>query len=1154
MKKRRFVALIALAMKISITPFLVLVFAFSSSAKEVSGQLMLDRPISMSVEKAKLKAVLREIQQLAEVKFVFSSIIIDANRKISFTVQDKKVGELLNEIFKPLNISYRVIDDQIILFDGSIVSPDLKGIPVHGKISDDSGSPLSGATVQVKGTRVSTITDQKGVFVLDDVDPDAVLVVSYVGFLSKEIPVSNRSEINGSLQETTSSLNQVVVIGYGTAKKKDVVGSLDIVAAKDAGSTTSTNPSELLIGKAAGVQVVQANGVPGADAQIIVRGTGSFTGVEPLYVIDGIQADKNLFNAISGQDIENITILKDASSTAIYGSAAANGVVIISTRKGRPGPPKISFTTQWGVAKAWKQLNLLNASQYVDLLKDFAATSNLPLPAKFSGPTVLVDSNNWQSQIFRQALVSENDINISGGSEKVVYNFSLGYVNQQAIVQNLTNRRLNARFGLDETIGRFHLGQSLAIRYTKTTGANGAGGGPYSNIGDAIGYAPYKPVHDPSIPGGYSIVSNIEDFSNVANPLQAVNLTHSVNSEFVFFPQAFAEVNLIRGLKFRSQFSAEIGGGKNTVYQEPYVASNYLAQIRYGLLGYNDYSFYTFENYFSYNRSFGKHNISATIGNSYLDPGKSANVQGTGTNIANDNIQNISVAQTLAVSGVGYGYARSSVLSYFGRLVYSYDDKYILSASLRRDGASNFGIDNQFGYFPGVGFAWRFIDERFMKTVPLITDGKLRIGWGRTGNNNIPTTGITSVLTYSGSPSGNLVYSLGSGENYIPGTSIATLANPEIQWETTNQTDIGIDLGFLNNRLTLSADWYDRKSSGLLVSIPLPASVGADLTGANPIKYENAADAENKGFEITLAYHNNISRDLKFNVSGNIGYNKNNVISLGSQFTAPIKAGSIQQLSTFTITKAGSPIGSFFGYEVDHVAKDQNEIDALNAEAVHKTGNPAAVYQSGLLPGDFIFKDLNGSGMISDSDQAILGNPIPKFVYGFSAGLSYRDFDLNVVFSGVAGLKLLNAMKFVTINESTGHNATTGILNRWKQPGDVATLPRAGQDVTSNGNLRASDWWLENGNYLRLRNITLGYTLPQRMINGIGGHVFTRIRIYIAAQNLLTFTKYSGYDPEISTQGGLNTTTNPPYIFTRGIDDGQLPQPRTLMAGLQVGF
>lgn len=1036
-----------------------------------------------------------------------------------------------------------------------------KRTQVTGIVKTESGTALANVSVMVKNAKTNfsagTTTDSSGVFSFSKLPPggDYTFTFSSVGFETQKLsgytlqPDAAFTLVT-RLRLSEKSLDDVIVIGYGTAKRKDVVGSLDVVSVKEAGSTSSTNPSELLIGKAAGVQVVQANGVPGADAQIIIRGTGSFTGVDPLYIIDGIQADKNLFNAISAQDIENITILKDASSTAIYGSAAANGVVMITTRRGRPGPPKISITSQWGEARAWKQLHLLDAAQYVELLQDFAATSNTTLPAKFSTPSVLVDSNNWQSRIFRQAPVSENDINISGGSDKVLYTFSVGYINQESIVRALTFKRLNTRMGLDENLGRVHLGQSVAIRYTNTVGQNPNTGGPYANITDGIGYAPYKPVYDPSVLGGYSIVSNIADFSNVNNPLQAVNLIHNVQTEFVVLPQIFGEVSIINGLKFRTQFSAEIGGGKNTLYQFPYTASNNLGEPREASLGYNDYSFYTLENYFSYNKTFGKHNISATVGNSYLDPGKSSSTTDLGTDIPNDNIQNISVAQTLAVTGASYGYARASVISYFGRLVYAYDNKYILSGSLREDGASNFGTNNQFGYFPGVGFAWRFIDEGFMRNLPFIDDGKLRIGWGRTGNNNIPTTGVTSVLTFSGNPNGNLVYSLGSNKTYVAGTTIASLANPNIKWETTDQTDIGLDLAFFNKQLNVTLDWYDRKSSGLLVSIPLPASVGADLTGAQPVEIENAANAENKGFEFSAGYRYNIGRDLTLNINANIGFNKNRVISLGSQFAAPIQAGVVQNLSTFTITKAGYPIGSYYGYKVDHVAKDQAEINALNAQAAQKTGNPNAVYQAGLQPGDFIYKDIRGIGQVTDSDETVLGNPIPKFVYGFSAGLTFKNFDLNLVFSGVAGLKILNSVKFFTLIEATGHNATTGILNRWRAPGDVAAEPRAGQDATASGNLAASDWWLESGAYLRIRNLTVGYTLPAKVLDGINGgqHVFSRIRFYIAAQNLLTLTGYSGYDPEISTQMGGS------YIFTRGIDDGQLPQPRTFLAGLQLGF
>jgi TonB-linked SusC/RagA family outer membrane protein len=1004
---------------------------------------------------------------------------------------------------------------------------------ITGKITDKaSGAPVPGATISVKGTGTSIATDESGAFTIE-ASPGQTLTVTAIGFAKTEIKITGAGPVYLSIDKQANKLDEVVVIGYGSMKKKDVVGAVDVVDTKEAGATTSTNPSELLIGKSPGVQVVQSSGTPGADAQIFIRGSGSFTSVEPLYIIDGVQADKNLFNGLSSQDILNITILKDAASTAIYGSSGANGVVIITTRKGRPGAPRISLTSQWGVAKAWRQLHLLNAAQYVDLLKDFAANNNTALPAKFSTPNVLVDSNNWQSEIFRGAPVSENDINISGGSEKVQYNFSLGYISQESIVRALTNNRLNARFTLDETLGRFRFGQSLAVRYTNTVGVMG-------NITDAIQYAPYKPVHDPNILGGFSIESNIEDFSNAQNPLQAESLTHPVTNEFVFFPQAYGEVSLIKGLKFRSQVLGEIGGGKFTNYLHAYTESNYLSQPREAILQYNDYSFYTLENYFSFDRSFGRHNFSATLGNSYLSPGTSSGTTVTGTNIPNDNVQNISVAQTETVTGSYYGYGRSAVISEYGRLIYSFQDRYILSGSWRRDGASNFGPNNRFGNFIGAGFAWRFIDEDFMKSVTFLSDGKLRLGYGTTGNNSIPTVGITSVLTFSGSPSGNLVYSLGTNEAFTPGTTINTLANPAIKWESTKQTDIGIDLSFLAKRLNLTVDWYNRNSSGLLVQVNQPGSTGASLSGGQPIEYSNAASAVNKGFEVMLGYQDKLAQDLTFNVSVNFAYNKNKVTSLGNQFTAPIFGGGSP---AFTRTAPGSPIGSFYGYEVDHVAKDQAEIDALNSKA------PGGVYQAGLKPGDFIFKDINHNGTITDSDQTVLGNPIPKFIYGFNAGLNYRGFDLNLVFSGLAGLKLDDGTKSITAEESTGHNSTTEILNRWRKPGDVAALPAAGQDPAAN--YVPSDWWLEKGDYLRLRNVTLGYSLPQKFLSLIGdGHVFTRIRFYLAAQNLFTFTKYKGYDPEVSA----SNSSAPDYIFSRGIDGGAVPQPRTLLGGVQIGF
>lgn len=1006
---------------------------------------------------------------------------------------------------------------------------------IRGTVTSGRATAVAGASVKIKGSNTNTTTDESGQFIINAA-PGDILVITSVGYKTQEVKVEGNGDITLQLKEDFTKMDEVVVIGYGTAKKRNVVGATSVVSVKDAGATTATNPAQLLIGKAAGVQVIQSNGTPGADAQIIIRGTGSFTSIDPLYVIDGIQGDKNLFNMLSTQDIEDITILKDASTTAIYGSAAANGVVIVTTKRAKAGAPKITVTSQWGVAKAWKQFDLLNAAQYVDLLKDFAATGNTALPAKFNTSAVLVDSNDWQKNIFRNALVSESNVNLSGGSEKVTYGLSLGYISQESIVEKFVNKRFNARFYLDEKLGRFHFGQSLAIRRTKSDGQ-------MADLGSAVTYAPYKPIYDKSIPGGYSIVTNVDDFSNAANPLQNINLEHPVSTDYIFFPQTFAEVSLIKGLRFRTQFSAEIGGSKYTNYKYPYTLANNLTSPRQAELEYGSYSYYILENYFSYDRKFGKHTVSATVGNSYIDPGETDGLTAVGSDLPNDNVQNISVAPSQTVTESYYGYARSSVISYFGRLSYNFDSKYIVTASFRRDGASNFGEHNRFGNFPGVGIAWNISEEDFMKTVSFVSNAKLRAGWGRTGNNSIPTTGITKVLTFSGSPAGNSIYSLGTGEESTNGTTINTLANPDIKWEGTDQTDIGLDISFLHNKLYMTVDLYNRKSSDLLVQVPVSGSVGASNSGGQPVKYANAATAQNKGIEFMIGYRANAGK-LSYNVSANISYNKNKVLSLGDEFLAPIKDGTING-STITYTAPGSPVGAFYGYRLDRVAKDQAEISELNAKA------PGGVFQKDLLPGDFIFKDINNDGVVTSLDQEVLGSSIPKFIYGFNAAVNYGNFDLNIVLSGIAGVQVINGFKSTTSMEVTGHNATTAILDRWRKPGDVAKLPRAGQSTSASGNLRASDWSMEDGSYTRLRNITIGYSVPQKVVNSMtGSNIFTNIRIYAAAQNLFTITKYSGYDPEVSNQEGASSQ----YIFARGIDDGALPQPRTIMAGIQLGF
>lgn len=1021
-------------------------------------------------------------------------------------------------------------------------------VQVTGTVRTDQGDLLPNASVVTLNEKTKytagVVTDSNGVFRFSGLPPEGKysFSISYMGFETQwldNVSLKSGATLTFSVRlvKMVAALNDIVVIGYGTARKKDVVGAFNIVTVKEAGAVNATNPSQLLIGKAAGVQVLQSSGGAGADAQIIIRGTGSFTDINPLYVVDGIQGTKNLFNTLNPQDIESITILKDASSTAIYGSAAANGVVIITTKKGKTGPPRVSFTSQWGVARAWKQLHLLNAAQYVDALKDLAATKNTVLPAKFNTAAVLQDSTDWQDAIFRNAMVSQNDLNISGGGEKVNYSVSATYINQQAILTDATNRRFQARVGIEETLGRFRFTQNIIFRQY-------VGKGNYANIINAIQYAPYKPILDPTIQGGYSILSNINDFSNAVNPIQEIAMRSQTTKSLAFFPQLSGEVRIIDGLKFRSQFAAEVNSTRSNSYQQQYQASNFLNQARQSMLTFTENSYYMLENYLSYEKLIGSHQLSLIAGQSYIDPGitNGSSIRGTGQ--PNDNIPNVGAAPSQSVTNTYSNYARPSVISYYGRLNYTYDDKYILTTSYRRDGASNFGPNNRYGNFAAVGLSWRFSEEAFVKNVlPVLSDGKLSASWGQTGNNNIPNF-LNTAKTYQGTPGGALVYSLGSTETFISGTTLTTLSNPDLKWEQTNQTDIGIDLAFFNNRLSIEADWYDRKSTGLLVTTLLPASIGVSLTGTQPRKTVNAADARNKGFELTIGYKDKINNNLSFSISVNGSVNHNEVLSLGDQFSAPIQAGAFTPVPATTYTAAGNAIGSFYGYRLDHVARDADEITVLNQEAAKKTGKPDAKYQDGLLPGDFIYKDIDGDGVVTAKDQEILGNAIPKYIYGINAGITYKNFDLNLVLSGISGLKLLNGLKLNTSFMSTGHNASTDILDRWRKPGDVAALPRIGQNVTGNGNLRPSDWWLEDGSYLRLRNITIGYNAPVPMLSDVTKGAVKSLRIYIAAQNLVTLTRYTGYDPEVAGD----------YLFARGIDQGQVPQPRTFLAGIQLGF
>ena len=1010
---------------------------------------------------------------------------------------------------------------------------------VTGTVTDADGKPLSGVSIVAEGTQTGTASGENGRFSIT-VPLNARLVFSYVGYANQTLATAGTNTINVTLRQNgdNANLNEVVVIGYGTARRRDVTGAINTVTSKDFGNNSATQPAQLIQGKAPGVQVVNSSGLPGSGANIVIRGVGSFTNVSPLYVIDGIQSDPGLFNAINPQDIESITILKDAASTAIYGASAANGVVLVTTKRGKSGAPKISVLSQWGVAWRPKKLSVLNAAQYADLAKDYAASQGSTLPDKFNSPDILTTRTDWQDAIFRRAPLSNNSISLTGGSEKVIYSLSMGLIDQKAIVQNYHYQAANFRFSLEEKLGIFRFGQSLNSQFLHNTG-NAA------DTTSALYMPPYFAIYDSTRLGGFTAATNVKDLSNAGNPLVNIYNRNTVNRNYLLYPQFFGEVNILKSLMFRSQVAVSIGGNNFSEYQKPFIDGNDLATGRSATEAQSSYNWYLLENYATWNQGFGKHHIQLTAGTSYKDKGRSSYLRAQGTGIANDVVQNISVALTNTVTGASVGYGNSNVgISYFGRLVYNFNDKYILSASIRRDGSSVFGPANKFGNFPGVGFAWNVSGEDFMRNITAVNDFKLRASWGKVGNSLIGAF-QTAPTTYSGSPTGNLVYSFGQNEAFYSGTTINSISNPNLKWEETVQTDAGFDLGLLHNALSVTFDWYNRKNNDLLVNVPIPNSTGAGGVGGSPTIASNAASAQNTGVELAITYRKNSTTGLSYSIGVNGGYNKNKVISLGSQFSAPIRDGAFDQNSAATYTAPGLAIGSFYGRVVDHVAIDQSDIDKYNKIAVSR-GNTTGIYQANLKPGDFIFKDLNGDGVVDDKDQTVLGNPIPKFVYGGTINLGYKNFDFNMAVAGVTGLKLYKEQNYVLEGTAALHNVSTEMLNRWRKPGDIAKFPRAGQNPSNN--LQPSDFYIEDGSYARVRMITLGYTIPRSALGAFSKGIVSNVRLYVSAENLITITKYSGYDPEISTPAGSN------FIFARGIDRGQLPQPKTILFGLQIGL
>jgi len=1013
---------------------------------------------------------------------------------------------------------------------------EMQGISVRGVVRDAAtNEAMPGVNIKVAGSTIGTITDAEGRYSFASIDRNATLSFSFIGYVTQEIALNGRTTLDVSMESELMGLNEVIVVGYGSAVKRNVASATSALKSDEIVGLATTDPRQVLQGKIAGVQVTNNSGDPGSGARIVIRGMGSFSNTDPLYVIDGIQGGD--INSVAPQDIENITILKDASTTAIYGSAAANGVVLITTKSGKKGDLKVEYEGSAGFANVVKRLDMLNASEYVDLVTDIQHSNGLEITAKLQSPDVRIDRTDWQAITFQRGFVTDHNLRFSGGTENVTYAFSAGYQNQESTVIDRTFQRITIGAKLSENLfnKRVLLNQNLRVK-------NDINNGVLASLNEALRMAPYLPVYDPTNLGGYARMDKVTDLQDANNPMNTVGNTDYNDRGLSMELDLSGEIQLVKGLSFRSQGRVYGGNYHNMTFNYPCNGGNFNRATSDINEYYNfDYGF-ILENYFSFNRTFGIHELTATLGNTYAPAGVYRSISASGSDYTSDAIQNLALANSTSVTGSSVNSGKSR-LSYFGRVGYTYKGKYVLNASLRRDASSVFGVNNRWGTFYGVGVAWTISEEEFLKSLSSVSNLKLRASYGKTGNDNIPAF-LTSSNVWKGTGN-NIVYSFGDDLTFATGSIVNSVPNPNLKWEETTQFDVGFDLGLLRDRIGFTFDYYNRSNKDLLIETQLPLTTGLGNPGQVGTQWINAASMKNSGFEASLTYNSNPSSAFRWNISLNTTYSINEVTALGTVGDLPISKGEFMTgVGNATRTDIGHPLGSYYGYVYDHVIVDQDDLDALNESASAATSGEITEYQTNAKPGDRVWKDIDGNGYINADDRTYIGNPSPKWQYGISFNGFFRNFDLQLLMHGVAGVDAVNGSLYWWEGMSKPFNQTKTVLRRWKEPGDVTDIPRAGQN--SGANLNFSTWYVEKGDYLRVKNIALGYTLPANLFN-----TFEKFRVYVSIQNALTFTKYSGFDPEISsTSPGDNNN----YIFQRGIDMYQRPNPRIMRLGVQLTF
>lgn len=1033
-----------------------------------------------------------------------------------------------------------------LLLQGLINLTFAQSLQVSGTVTrGTTNEPLEGATVAIKGTNVATTTNEAGNFTISVPQAGSVLQISYAGMATQEVTVSTAGTINVSLQSVTDALEEVVVVGYGTQRKSVVTGAISSVRARDLENVPNGRIEQSLQGRVSGVTILQNSGQPGSSSTIRVRGITTFNNNNPLWVVDGVVVDAGGIGYLNQSDIESIEVLKDAASAAIYGTRAATGVILVTTKKGRSGKPVVSYNGFYGTSAPAKMLSLLNATQYALLRNESSVAAGKDIV--FNNVSALGVGTDWQKAIFNNSAHRYlHEVSLSGGNERSTYYVSAGIQNQEGIVATeISNyRKINIRLNSTHKISKiFTFGQTLGYTNQKAMGlgnTNSEFGGPLSS---AINLDPITPL----VVNDIAAQPNANEYTSTTNAPKLIRdangnpygISSFVGQEMTnplaymqtrlggfgwsddIVGNAFLEAVPVKGLRLRSTLGFKKAYYGNEGFTPLFYLSSTVSSINNSYNKGENKSFnWNVENTADYNRKFGDHDVTLLVGQGAYVENIGGNVGLTIRNLPITDYRDASFRFDVGLpnrDGYASDFIEHKIISLFSRLNYSYLDKYLFTGIVRRDGSTRFGANNKFGVFPSFSAGWNISRENFWKSNDIVKTLKLRGGYGVVGND------ASGDFQYLSRVVGGYNYSLGNGGVVTTGYAPETLDNPDLHWEETRSADVGFEAQ-LFNAFSLNVNWFDKKTVGILRPVLIPGYVGV-----SNLPTDNVADMKNTGIEVELGYRNNIG-DVNFSINANGSYLKNTVTYVAADTNFIAGGAGFQSMGDVTRTQVGQPVNSFFGYKTNGIFQNEAQIQAYK----NKDG---ALIQPDARPGDFIWADLDGDGAITngDLDKTFLGSPIPKYTFGFTINMDYKGFDFMMFAQGVAGNKIFQGLRRLDILTS---NYSTKALSRWTGEGTSNDYPRL-TDTDPNKNFsRMSDFYLEKGDYLRLKVVQLGYSLPSQLFNRFG---VSRLRLYVTAENLLTLTKYTGYDPEVG--GG---------IF--GIDRGQYPQARTFMGGLQLSF